>query len=125
MSEKIKIYTSANDIDIKTWSDLVQLSTVASWFQTPEAYRFFDSLSFLEAFCVAVEGSGVLKGVVVGFIQKNGGRLKQYLSRRAIINGGPLFADDIEDDELTVLLTAVIDLLKRKAIFIETRNFND
>ncbi len=125
MSEKIKIYTSANDIDIKTWSDLVQLSTVASWFQTPEAYRFFDSLSFLEAFCVAVESSGVLKGVVVGFIQKDGGRLKQYLSRRAIINGGPLFADDIEDDELTVLLTAVIDLLKRKAIFIETRNFND
>ena len=125
MSEKIKIYTSANDIDIKTWSDLVQSSTVASWFQTTEAYRFFDSLSFLEAFCVAVESCGVLKGVVVGFIQRDGGRLKQYLSRRAIINGGPLLSEDIEDDELTFLLTAVKDLLKRKAIFIETRNFND
>ena len=125
MSKEMKIITAANEIEEFQWSDLVQSSKVASWFQTPEAYRFFDSLSFLEAFCVAVESDGVLKGLVVGFIQKDGGKLKQFLSRRAIINGGPLFSEDIEDEELTVLLTATKDILKRKAIYIETRNFND
>ena len=125
MSKEIKVYTSYKDINCDSWSDLVQSSLVASWFQTPEAYRFFDSLTFLEAFCVAVETDGVLKGVVVGYIQKDGGKIKQYFSRRAIINGGPLLAKDITNEELVVLLTIVKEKLKRKAIFVETRNFND
>ncbi|MBR0072233.1 MAG: peptidoglycan bridge formation glycyltransferase FemA/FemB family protein [Bacteroidales bacterium] len=125
MSKEIKVYTSYKDINCDSWSDLVQLSSVASWFQTPEAYCFFDSLTFLDAFCVAVETDGVLKGVVVGYIQKDGGKLKQFLSRRAIINGGPLLAYDITDEELVALLGAVKNHLKRKAIYIETRNFND
>ena len=125
MSKGIKVITSVDGIKQGAWSDLVQSSTVASWFQTPEAYRFFDSLSFLEAFCVAVENDGVLKGVAVGYIQKDGGKIKQFLSRRAIINGGPLLAKDINEYELTALLTATKDLLKRKAIYIESRNFND
>ena len=125
MSKEIKVYTSYKNINCDSWSNLVQSSTVASWFQTPEVYIFFNSLSFLEAFCVAVETDGVLKGVVVGCIQKDGGKLKQFLSRRAIINGGPLLADDITDEELVALLGAVKNHLERKAIYIETRNFND
>lgn len=125
MQKEIKVHTSVNDINKDSWASLVQISPVASWFQTPEAYCFFDSLSFLEAFCVAVESDGVLKGLIVGFIQKDGGKLKQFLSRRAIINGGPLLASDISDEELIVLLTTVKEKLNRKAIFVETRNFND
>ncbi len=114
-----------NDIDSGLWSKLVKQSSVATWFQTQEAYAFFDSLSFLEAFAYAVESDGVLKGVVVGYIQKDGGKLKQFFSRRAIILGGPLLADDISNDELDVLLTELKSKLRRKAIYIETRNFND
>lgn len=112
-------------IDPILWADLVKKSPVATWFQTQEAYGFYDSLSFLEAFALGVEDGGKLKGVVVGFVQKDGGKLKQYLSRRAIINGGPLLADDITDEELSLLLDALKSRLKRKAIYIETRNFND
>lgn len=112
-------------IDPIMWTDLVKKSPVATWFQTREAYGFYDSLSFLEAFALGVEDEGKLKGVVVGFVQKDGGKLKQYLSRRAIINGGPLLADDITDEELSLLLDALKSRLKRKAIYIETRNFND
>lgn len=125
MSQELNILFSAKEIKRSAWDGLVVQSPVASWFQTPEAYDFFDSLSFLEAFCVAVETKGVLKGVVVGFVQKDGGRIKQYFSRRAIVNGGPLLADDITEKELTALLTATKDILKRKAIFVETRNFSD
>lgn len=114
-----------NDIDSRLWSKLVKQSSVATWFQTQEAYAFFDSLSFLEAFAYAVESDGVLKGVVVGYIQKDGGKLKQFFSRRAIILGGPLLADDISNEELDTLLAALKSKLRRKSIYIETRNFND
>lgn len=113
------------EINEKGWAELVKKSSVANWFQTPEAYRFFVSVSSLEAFCVAVENHGRLKGVVVGYVQKDGGWLKQFFSRRAIIVGGPLLADDISNEELTVLLNALKQKLKRKSIYIETRNFNN
>mgnify|MGYP002623015570 FL=1 len=114
-----------NDINRDAWAELARRSSVATWFQTEEAYRFFDSLSFLEAFAFGVENEGKLKAVVVGYVQKDGGRLKQFFSRRAIITGGPLLADDISDDELRCLLNTLKDRLKQKVIYIETRNFND
>jgi len=113
------------DIAESSWTTLLKESSVATWFQTSEAYLFFDGLSFLDAFCLAVENDGRLKGVIIGYIQKDGGRLKQFFSRRAIITGGPLLADDITEEELMALLHAVNNQLKHKVIFIETRNFND
>lgn len=121
----MKTLIEIQDIDKSQWDALIQSSPVATWFQTQEAFGFFDSLSFMEAFAVAVESEGKLKGLAVGYVQKDGGRLKQFLSRRAVILGGPLLADDISDEELATLLNALKDRLKRKVIFIETRNFND
>lgn len=121
----MKTLIEIQDIDKSQWDALIQSSPVATWFQTQEAFGFFDSLSFMEAFVVAVESEGKLKGLAVGYVQKDGGRLKQFLSRRAVILGGPLHADDISDEELATLLNALKDRLKRKVIFIETRNFND
>ena len=114
-----------NDIDLSQWDLLVKVSPTATWFQTREAFDFFDSLSFMEAFVVAIESDGFLKGAVVGYIQKDGGKVKQFFSRRAIILGGPLLAEDITDVELRTLLQALKDNLRKKAIYIETRNFND
>lgn len=112
-------------IDPVLWSELVRHSPVATWFQTREAYMFFDDLSFFEAFAIAIESDGQLKGLVVGYIQRDGGKIKQFFSRRAIIVGGPLLSDDITNEELAFLLSALIKRLQKKAIFIETRNFND
>lgn len=112
-------------IDSKAWADLVKCSPVATWFQTHEAFTFFDGLSFLETFAYAVEAHGRLKGVVVGYIQKDGGKLKQFFSRRAIVLGGPLFAGDILDEEVTRLLCSLKKQVQKKSIYIEFRNFND
>lgn len=114
-----------NSIDSKSWAELVEQSLVATWFQTEEAYVFFNSLTFLETFAYAVEVDGHLKCVVVGYIQKDGGRLKQFFSRRAIILGGLLLADDITDEELRAMLNFLKTKLRRKVIYIEARNFND
>lgn len=114
-----------NDIDQFQWDALIKTAPTATWFQTREAFDFFDSLFFLEAFVVAIESDGVLKGLAVGYIQKDGGNLKQFFSKRAIILGGPLLSDNIADEELKTLLKALKDNLKRKAIYVEMRNFND
>lgn len=113
------------NISLAAWNALSKASPTATWFQTKEAYDFFGSLSFLEAFAMGVENDGQLKGVMVGFVQKDGGKLKQFFSRRAIVNGGPLLADDITEEELKMLLNTLKSQLKRRAIYIETRNFND
>lgn len=112
-------------IDSKAWMDLVKVSPVATWFQTQEAYDFFDGFAFLEAFAFAVEEDGRLKGIVTGYIQKDGGAVKRFLSRRAVALGGPLLAKDISDEELTLLLCTLKDQVGKKVIFVELRNFND
>lgn len=98
---------------------------MTNWFQTEECFSFYQSLGFIEPFRCSVERDGVEKGRMVGYIQKDGGKLKQFFSRRAIINGGPMLADDITEDELMGLLTKCKRELKKKAIYIETRNFDD
>lgn len=115
----------ARKIGKTAWNALVKASPVANWFQTPEAYSFFNSLSFLDAFAFGIENEGHLKGVAVGYVQKDGGKLKQFFSRRAIITGGPLLADDITDEELSALLNALKTRVGQKAIYVEIRNFND
>ena len=113
------------EIDKTAWDALVEDSPLATWFQTREAYDFFESLSFLDAFCMAIVRGERLKGVVVGYVQKEGGRLQQFLSRRAVVFGGPLLAEDIVEEDLVELLTALKKGMKKKAIYIETRNFNN
>lgn len=112
-------------IDSTAWENLVKTSPVATWFQTPDAYAFFDGLSFVEAFAYAIASDGLLKGVVVGYIQKDGGKLKRFFSRRAIVLGGPLLNDTITEEELTCLLRCMKDGVEKKTIFIEIRNFCD
>ena len=122
MFEEIKLGDSINR---SQWNELLNSSSTASWFQSREAYSFFQSIPFLEAFAVGIEREGVLKGVVVGYIQKDGGVVKRFLSKRAIINGGPLLADDITEDELSALLGDVKANLQKRVIYIETRNYVD
>ena len=121
----IKTFHDISQIDRTQWGDLVDVSPHRTVFQTPECYAFYASLSFMEAFFFAVSEDEVLKGVIVGFLLKDGGKLKQYFTRRAIINGGPLLADDISDEALTALLKTCTETLKNKAIYLESRNLSD
>jgi hypothetical protein len=112
-------------IDSQAWAELVRCSPVATWFQTQEAYNFYCGLSFLDAFAYAVEEEGQLKGIVVGYIQRDGGKLKRFFSRRAVILGGPLLQDGITGDEFGSLLDALKKGIEKKVIFLEIRNFHD
>ena len=98
---------------------------MTNWFQTDECLKFYGDLSFVEPFECAVTRDGIVKGRIVGYVQKDGGLIKSFLSRRAVINGGPMLADDITEDELAELLRRCGKALKGRAIYVETRNFDD
>lgn len=122
----MKIINNIDEIDCKQWEALLSSSNTRSFFQTKDCFELYAANpSFMKPFCFAVEEDGILKGVIIGYIQRDGGRLKQFFSRRAIINGGPLLADNISEKALTTLLTECKKSLSSKAIYIESRNFED
>lgn len=105
-----------NEIDRAEWSRLVQTSATGTWFQTPEAFEFFESMPELfRPFVIGIAVERVndltnertLRGVCVGYVTKEKNPIKQYFTRRAIIIGGPALADDATDEEVVALLEAV------------------
>lgn len=113
----------------KEWSSLVAASTTGTWFQTPEAYDFYASMPELfKPFAVGIEKDGNLRGVCVGYVTVEKSVLKQFLTRRAIIIGGPALADDCTDEDVKLLLSTLniqYATFSYSPIYIETRNFND
>jgi hypothetical protein len=120
----MRLINRYQDIDKKAWRQLVKESPTASFFQTETCFCFYETLSFLTPFVFALE-NGNLKGVIVGYIQKDPSILKHFFSRRAIILGGVLLAADITETELSCLLCECRRQLARKAIYIELRNYSD
>lgn len=117
---------SINDINRAEWSALVKASATGTWFQSPEAYSFYESLPDLfKPFAIGSANDGVLRAVCVGYVTVEKSALKQMITRRAIIVGGPCFADDATDEEVRELMVSVRKELKGKAIYVECRNFND
>ena len=152
-----------DNIDRVEWSRLVETSATGTWFQTSEAYGFFKSLpEQFRPFVVGIaqdaeslESSTLelrtrLRGVCVGYVTVEKNVVKQWLTRRAIIIGGPALADDASSEEVEALMKAVKNVASlqlppkgRRAttqnpslqggdegrlpspIYIETRNFSD
>lgn len=122
---KLKLHTHISEIEHEAWENLLDNSPYASFFQSPQCYEFYASLSFMQPFVFAVSEDDVLKGLVCGYIIADGGMIKRYFSRRAIIPGGLLLSEDISDDALTLLLNHTKKELKHKAIYIEIRNYKN
>ena len=122
-----------NLLDPQQWQALVDRSPYATWFQTKDAYEFYAANpNEIKPFAVGVNEDNNLKGLVVGYITNEKNSLKQFFTRRAIIIGGPLLAEDISNEALSMLLTSLKNLPSlqggaggRLPIYIETRNFHD
>lgn len=132
----IKLLTY-NQIDPQQWQALVDRSPYATWFQTQEAYQFYASVSGeLIPFALGIEEHGHLAGVIVGYTTHEKNPIKQLLTCRSIIIGGPLLDEHISEEALSALLIAVAQCPASRLIassphrltnpiYIETRNFHD
>ena len=121
-----------HDIDQQQWQQLIERSLYATWFQTDEAYRFYQSVCDMQAFAYGVSEDDNLVGLVVGYTTTEKCKFKQHFTARSIIVGGPLIADNISNEALTALLKAVRAMesngqspIANRPIYIETRNFHD
>lgn len=94
-------------------------------FQSDEFYSFLEGTGYLEPFRFSVYRSDREVGRIQGFIQRDGGLLKRFFSRRAIINGGPWFAEDVTGSEVESLLKDCVKGLRKRVIYIEIRNYRD
>ena len=117
---------SINNIDKHAWCKLVATAVTGTWFQIPEAYEFYASMPELfKPFAIGLENDGALRAVCVGYVTVEKSVLKQMMTRRAIVIGGPALDDDCSNDEVRELMMAVRKELKGEAIYVESRNFND
>jgi len=121
----MKVYNTFSEIDRTQWLELVVQSPTASFFQTPECYEFFATFSFLTPFVFGVSENEKLVGILNGYVTSDGNVIKQYLSRRAIVGGGALLDTGISEKALKLLLNSATETLKRKAIYLEIRNYTN
>lgn len=113
-----------SEIDKQNWKSLVETSPVATWFQTDEAYRFYQSVNDMCAFAYGVVEEDKLVGVIVGYTTREKCKFKQYFTTRAIVVGGPLLDENISESALTTLLQTVKEQ-QGDAIYLEMRNLHD
>lgn len=125
MKQLINLIDNIHFIDKNQWNRLIDTSYNSSFFQANASYDFYKSLSFFEPFVFAVYEKDILKGVIIGYIQKENNKIKHFFTRRAIIPGGVLLADDISEQALRNLLVYCKNELSKKAIYIECRNYTD
>ena len=118
------IIRTYSEIDKQDWRLLAETSPLVTWFQTDDAYRFYQSVSDMCAFVYGVMEEDKLVGVIVGYTTQEKCKLKQYFTARAIVVGGPLLDENISESALTMLLQTV-KKQQGEAIYIETRNFHD
>ncbi|MFC2116712.1 hypothetical protein ACFLTU_09560, partial [Bacteroidota bacterium] len=112
-----------NRIAIDKWQTLLSKSPFSSPFQTPEYYKFYNSLDNFSADVFAVEENEFLTVLMIITVQKEKG-LKSFFSRRGIIYGGPLINEG-KGDSLRYLLNDIINFYKKKLIYLEVRNYFD
>ena len=113
------------DIDPQQWQALIDRSPYATWFQTKEAYEFYAAnKEEMTPFAVGVVEDGHLTGVMVGYTTQERNPIKQLLTCRSIIIGGPLLDEHISNDALSALLLAA-KRVTQNSIYLETRNFQN
>lgn len=118
------IVRTYSEIDKQDWRLLAETSPLSTWFQTDEAYRFYQSVSDMCAFVYGVMEEDKLVGVIVGYTTQEKCKFKQYFTARAIVVGGPLLDENISESALTILLQTV-KKQQGEAIYIEMRNLHD
>ena len=113
-------------IKTEDWQDFVSNHPDGNIFQSPEMYDFFGRVKKYDPLVLAVQREdNTICGILVGiFIHEKAG-LFSLLSSRFVVYGGPLVSGTEEEKKrcLDFLLGELIQKTKRKALFIQFRNY--
>jgi len=95
-------------------------SVLQSWF----SYRLFEMTeNFNPVFISCQNSENHLIGILLGVLIKEKSFLKKHFSSRVVVYGGPLINEDYPDKPqiFQALIKNLIELVKRKSIFIQFR----
>ena len=106
------------------WSDFVLSHPDGNIFQSPEYSELCSSYPLYEAIAIAVTDNDIIKGVLVGVIQKEYPGLAGRLTARAVVMGGPLAAYN-DHGIASLLAERFIQLTGGKVLFSQYRNLFD
>lgn len=128
-TEEYNIITEYSKINSKEWDDFVLNHPDGNIFQSPQMYKFHESVSNHIPFVFAVQSGEKILGLLSGAIMSNGFGPEKYFSRRAIIWGGPLTIknEDLRIKKIIVekLLSAFDSFIQKRAVYSEFRNLFD
>lgn len=106
------------------WEQLVERSTVATWWQTPEAYDILSTLPDYDVRVVGVQTDGCLLGLAVVLVTQSACRCMRRLTRRAMVIGGVLIDETIDKKSFLALMDAIRQQT-RGAVYVELRPLVD
>jgi len=118
-------YKIVTELDKNKWAEFVNNHPHGNIFQTPEMFEVYQNTKKYEPVFVAIinEKEEIL-GTLLAVIQKEYSGLLGNFTARAIIFGGPLIKDN-DPDVLDFVLKEYDEIIKRKAIYSQFRNFWD
>ncbi|MEI6899051.1 MAG: peptidoglycan bridge formation glycyltransferase FemA/FemB family protein [Bacteroidota bacterium] len=120
-----KVLTKFSEIDKPEWSAFITNHPQGTVFQTPQMIEFYQVSQNLEPVVVACyDLHNHLAGIMVAVIQKEHDGFVGSFSARSIIWGGPLVKNN-EPALITLLLRHYDQIIKKKAVFSQFRNFYD
>jgi len=125
MKNNFTIREGIDDIS-NDFEKLLENSNTSSIFQTIPFYHFFSNQPNTEPFAFAITENEEIIVSIFGVILYESG-IKKNLTKRAIIYGGPVINSKHKSvkNALTLILYHLSKSLRKKAIYIETRNLND
>lgn len=111
-----------DDVKLDNWNEFLQKNEFRNPFQSPEGLKFFRSLDSMTVDVHAVaKDAGEISALILVTVQQESG-FKKHLSQRGIIYAGPMLTDE---ESAKVLVEHLQAYYKKKAIYLETRNFFD
>lgn len=131
---QVKTYTQFNQFNrgpyAVSFSRFVQKHSNGNFFQSEDCFELVEKIEGYHPFLLIAcdEEESTIYGSLLGVFQSNGSHLKSWFSRRLIIWGGPLVAENGMSSELEVIRALVEEMKKHaggRAIYIEFRNFFD
>ncbi len=126
---QLKLYATFDQLEqsgsLKAFERFLSQNPNGNFFQSPVFFRFIDGIPGYKPFLLlATNDAGKVLGSLLGVFQTNGGGLKSWLSRRLIVWGGPLVAEDTDIPEVTRrLLSELTRYAAGRSIYVEFRNF--
>ncbi|MCE5348291.1 MAG: GNAT family N-acetyltransferase [Bacteroidales bacterium] len=119
----MQVISDADKIDRTEWSDFVYKHPHGNIFLTPEMFDVYkNTKNYIPLFLAIIDENKEIQALLLAVIQREYSGIIGNFSARSIVFGGPIIKDN-SYEKLDQLLNKYDQIIKRKAIYTQFRNF--